>query len=214
MKKFIMITPLQPVTPTRDFLQCSRYEAVGNERLRFDKSTRFPLMAVINAYAEPNEEIRVLTVTPDTDSARIHEQQLRDELASLQEEKGFICRGVEAIPITYAGDVDTQLELFRKLLPYFEESDTLYACLTYGTKPMPIAELMAIEYAYRVVEDVAIGCLVYGELDHSAGEPAPMRIFDITSLIRLDEIVRMLAEHRVSDPINIINRILDFGEGE
>lgn len=214
MKKFIMITPLQPVTTTRDFLQCSRYEAVGNERLRFDKSTRFPLMAVINAYAEPNEEIRVLTVTPDTDSARIHEQQLRDELASLQEEKGFICRGVEAIPITYAGDVDTQLELFRKLLPYFEEGDTLYACLTYGTKPMPIAELMAIEYAYRVVEDVAIGCLVYGELDHSAGEPAPMRIFDITSLIRLDEIVRMLAEHRVSDPINIINRILDFGEGE
>ena len=214
MKKFIMITPLQPVTPTRDFLQCSRYEAVGNERLRFDKSTRFPLMAVINAYAEPNEEIRVLTVTPDTDSARIHEQQLRDELASLQEEKGFICRGVEAIPITYAGDVDTQLELFRKLLPYFEEGDTLYACLTYGTKPMPIAELMAIEYAYRVVEDVAIGCLVYGELDHSAGEPAPMRIFDITSLIRLDEIVRMLAEHRVSEPINIINRILTFGEGE
>ena len=214
MKKFIMITPLQPVTTTRDFLQCSRYEAVGNERLRFDKSTRFPLMAVINAYAEPNEEIRVLTVTPDTDSARIHEQQLRDELASLQKEKGFICRGVEAIPITYAGDVDTQLELFRKLLPYFEEGDTLYACLTYGTKPMPIAELMAIEYAYRVVEDVAIGCLVYGELDHSAGEPAPMRIFDITSLIRLDEIVRMLAEHRVSDPINIINRILDFGEGE
>ena len=214
MKKFIMITPLQPVTPTRDFLQCSRYEAVGNERLRFDGNTRFPLMAVINAYAEPNEEIRVLTVTPDTDSARIHEQQLRDELASLQEEKGFICRGVEAIPITYAGDVDTQLELFRKLLPYFEEGDTLYACLTYGTKPMPIAELMAIEYAYRVVEDVAIGCLVYGELDHSAGEPAPMRIFDITSLIRLDEIVRMLAEHRVSDPINIINRILDFGEGE
>ena len=214
MKKFIMITPLQPVTPTRDFLQCSRYEAVGNERLRFDKSTRFPLMAVINAYAEPNEEIRVLTVTPDTDSARIHEQQLRDELASLQEEKGFICRGVEAIPITYAGDVDTQLELFRKLLPYFEEGDTLYACLTYGTKPMPIAELMAIEYAYRVVEDVAIGCLVYGELDHSAGEPAPMRIFDITSLIRLDEIVRMLAEHRVSDPINISNRSLEFGEGE
>lgn len=214
MKKFIMITPLQPVTPTRDFLQCSRYEAVGNERLRFDKSTRFPLMAVINAYAEPNEEIRVLTVTPDTDSARIHEQQLRDELASLQEEKGFICRGVEAIPIAYAGDVDTQLELFRKLLPVFEEGDTLYACLTYGNKPMPIAELMAIEYAYRVVADVAIGCLVYGELDHSAGEPAPMRIFDITSLIRLDEIVRMLAEHRVSEPISIINRILDFGEGE
>lgn len=214
MKKFIMITPLQPVTAERDGLRCNRYEAVGNERLRFDKDTRFPLMAVINAYAEPNEEIRVITVTPDTDSARIHEQQLRDELASLQEEKEFVCRGVEAIPITYAGDVGIQLELFRKLLPVFEEGDTLYACLTYGNKPMPIAELMAIEYAYRVVDDVAIGCLVYGELDHSVGEPAPMRIFDITSLIRLDEIVRLLAEHRVAEPMSIINHILSFGEGE
>ena len=214
MKKFIMITPLQPVTAERDGLKCNRYEAIGNERLRFDKDTRFPLMAVINAYAERGEEIRVVTVTPDTDSAKIHEQQLRDELASLQEEKGFFCRGVEAIPITYAGDVDTQLELFRKLLPVFEEGDTLYACLTYGNKPMPIAELMAIEYAYRVVDDVAIGCLVYGELDHSAGEPAPMRIFDITSLIRLDEIVRLLAEHRVAEPMGLINHILAFGEGE
>lgn len=214
MKKFIMITPLQPVTPTRDFLQCSRYEAIGNDLLIFEKDTRFPLMSVINAYAERGEEIRVITITPVTESSRIHEQQLRDELASLQVEKGFICSGVEVIDITYAGDVDTQLELFRKLLPYFEKGDTLYACLTYGNKPMPIAELMAIEYAYRVVDDVSIGCLVYGELDHSAGNPAPMRVFDITSLIRLDEIVRMLAEHRVAEPMNIINRILDFGEGE
>lgn len=207
MKKFIMITPTHPVTPTR-------YEAAGNERLKFDGNTRFPLIAVINGYAERGEEIRVFTITPDSDFARIHEQELRDELAALHAEKGFVCRGVEAIPITYAGDVDTQLELFRKLLPCFEKGDTLYGCLTYGTKPMPIAELMAIEYAYRVVDDVAIGSLVYGELDHSAGEPAPMRIFDITSLIRLDEIVRLLAENRVAEPMRFIDRILDLGKEE
>ena len=199
MKKFIMITPTHPVTLTR-------YEAAGNERLKFDGNTRFPLIAVINAYVEPGEEIRVFTITPDTDSARIHERELRDELAALQAEyiltkKGFVCRGVEAIPITYAGDVDTQLELFRKLLPCFEKGDTLYGCLTYGTTPTAITELMAIEYAYRVVDDVAIGAIVCGDSD-------------ITSLIRLDEIVRMLAEHHVANPLRIVNSILNFGEGE
>lgn len=184
MKKFVMITPHKLIN--------QRYKIAAGEKLYTDRKVSFPLMAVINAYAEPNEEIRVITVTPDTDSARINEQQLRDELASLQEEKRFICSGVEAIPIAYAGDADIQLELFRKLLPVFEEGDTLYACLSYGNKPMTIIELMAIEYAYRVMEDVTIGCLVYGELDRNI-YPARMRVHDITSLIRLDEIVRLLA---------------------
>lgn len=203
MKKFIMITPHKE--------KCEQYEIAAGERLRLDRKTRFPLITVINAYAERGEEIRVIIVTSDTDSTRIHEQQFRDELASLQKEKGFVCHGVETIPITYAGDVDTQLELFRKMLPVFEEGDTLYACLTYGNKPMSIAEFMAIEYAYRVVEDVAIGCLIYGALDH-AFYPARMRVHDITSLIRLDEIVRLLAEHRVANPASIINHVLAFSE--
>lgn len=206
MKKFIMITPTHPVTPTR-------YEAAGNERLKFDGNTRFPLIAVINGYVESNEEIRVITITPDTDPARINEQLFIEELTALQEAKGFICcRGVETIHVDHTDDVDASLELFKNILPYFETGDTIYACMTYGTKPMSIAELMAIEYAYRVVDDVAIGSLLYGELDHSAGESAPMRIFDITSLIRLDEIVRLLAENHVSEPMRFINRILDLGD--
>jgi hypothetical protein len=52
--------------------------------------------------------------------------------------------------------VNTQIELFHKLLPVFEDGDTLYSCLTCGNKPMPIAELMTIEYACRVLKDVSI----------------------------------------------------------
>ena len=201
MKKFIMITP-----DNRNF-----ESVVVNDGSFGGVITRYPLIAVINKYVERGEEIRVITVTPDTGYARIHEQKLRGELASLQEEKGFFCRGVEVIPTTYAGDVDTSLELFRKMLPVFEAGDTLYACLTHGNKPMAIAELMALQYAYRVVDDVAIGCLVYGNLDHSV-KPALMRINNITSLIRLDEITRLLAEHRVAEPMSIIQHILAFGE--
>ena len=127
-----------------------------NELLRCGRDTHFPLMSVINAYAQPGEEIRVIAVTPQTEAALIHFRQLAEELSQLQTEKGFVCAGPEMIPLTYAGDVNTQIELFHKLLPVFEDGDTLYGCLTCGNKPMPIAELMTIEYACRVLKDVSI----------------------------------------------------------
>lgn len=232
MKKFFMITPLQPRKPF-DQLEYTKYEAVGNSKLEFHE-TRFPIMAVINGYAEKGEEIRLIAVTPETENTPYRIEQLKAELKALQEEKGFLCPygedGVDVVSLTYAGDVATQIELFHKLLPYIEDNDILYGCLTYGDKPMPIAELMAIQYGYRVLNNVSIGCLVYGEKDHSkiignkldkngkvitnkAGEPIldyASRIFDITALIRLDEIVRLLADNRVKNPLKVIEHILDL----
>ena len=214
MKKFFMITPLQPVLldsqtgeVVKDFLCSSIYQAAGNRRLMYHQKTRFPLIPVINGYAKEGEEIRVIAVTPDTKSAWHHVEQLKEELAVLQEQKKFICRGVESVRVTYAGDVETQIEIFQKLLPFVEDGDILFGCLTYGNKPMPIAELMAIQYGYRVLRNVSIGCLVYGELDHSK-EEAPMTLFDITALIQLDEIVRVLAERKVRDPRAILERLI------
>ena len=213
MKKFIMITPLQPVffsasgEVKEDLLRFSRYEAIGNSRLAYDKKTRFPLIPLINGYAREGEKIRVIALTPDTESARYHVTQLEEELRELQKEKGFECEGVEPVIVTYAGDVDTQIEIFHKLMELMEDNDVLHACLTYGNKPMPIAELMAIQYAYRALKNVSIDCLVYGEVDHSKKE-SPMCIFDITALIRLDEIVRVLAERKVADPKNLIESII------
>ena len=52
MKKFFMITPLQPVTwdevtgeITKDQLHSNIYQAEGNSRLIYDYSTRFPLIS-------------------------------------------------------------------------------------------------------------------------------------------------------------------------
>lgn len=214
MKKFFMIAPLQPVfldsetgEVIKDLLCSSIYQAAGNRKLMYQHKTRFPLIPVINGYALEGEEIRVIAVTPDTKSAWYHIEQLKEELAGLQERKKFVCRGVEPVRVTYAGDVETQIEIFQKLLPFVEDGDILYGCLTYGNKPMPIAELMAIQYGYRTLRNVSIGCLVYGELDHSR-EEAPMTLFDITALIQLDEIVRVLAERKVRDPRAILERLI------
>ena len=135
--------------------------------------------------------------------------EFRQELQELADEKEFSYgEDVITVPVRYAGDVESQLEIFKKLLPCMADGDTLFACLTYGNKPMPIAELMAIQYGYRVLEDVTIGCLVYGELDHSS-QKKEMKIFDITALIHLDELVRLLAQQKIKEPRQFLEAILD-----
>lgn len=190
------------------------YTPVGNPKLLYDKfggKTRFPIIPVINAYANAGEEIRVIAVNTHTQASEIHFRQLEDEVSALAEANGFICNGVTNVPVDYAGDVRTMVDIFRKLLDHLEDNDILYACFTYGAKPMLIAELMALQYAYRVKKNVSIGCLVYGEMDHSV-EPQQLRIFDITALIHLDETIRLLSEQGVENPLPIIDSIISIAD--
>lgn len=86
MKKFIMVTPLQPIERVKkdkanrvvtdpetgkpvmepyDSLSMDVYEPVGNPMLKYDKlngKTRFPIIPVINAYVRKNEEIEIIAV--------------------------------------------------------------------------------------------------------------------------------------------------------
>lgn len=235
MKKFIMVVPLQlverakkdvvsgrividnvsgkPVMEPVDMPKKGKYQPVGNPRLAYDKfdgMTRFPIIPVINAYAQNGDTIEVIAINTHTPSSEVHFAQLEEETAALAREKNFDCK-VTDVPVNYAGDVSTVVQVFRKLLDYLNDGDILYACFTYGVKPMPIAELMALQYAYRVKKNVSIGCLVYGEMDHSA-EPQQLRIFDITALIHLDETIRLLSERGVEDPLPIIDSIISAAD--
>ena len=207
MKKFFMITPLQPIGKLNEGI----YEAIGNKKLEYKKETRFPLIPVINGYAQEGEEIRVIAITPDVERARAHLEEFKAEVEGLQKEKKFICRGVESISVAYAGGVNTQIEIFYKMLSYMENEDTLFGCLTYGNKTMSIAELMGIQYGYRTLKNVSIECFVYGEFDHSQGI---MFINDITTLIQLDELVRVLADRRVKNPRKVISMVLGMDGDE
>jgi len=215
MKKFLMITPHQPITKEKgDLLHFSHYAPSGNRALEMEGEIRFPLLAVINAYAHAGEEIRIITVTSDLDFARTHLQQLREDVASLQAQKGFLLpKGVESVDVTYSGDASAQVEIFDKLLPYFADEDELYACLTFGIKPMSFALLSSIKYAYQMLKDVIIECLVYGGVERSdKGNVAT--IYDITALAELDEVVRMLAQTKSPTPTETMRTILGISTGK
>ena len=202
MKKFFTCVPLQPEGKLGSYF----YEPVGNELLRMDRETSFPILAAVEGYAVPGEPFRLIAVTAETEDGRRNHARLQQELASLCADRGLVCpQGAEIVAAARDERVLSHVGTFRELIDLVDDGDELFACITFGTKPQSIALRMAVQYAYRVKRNTAISCIVYGEVNRAAGTT---RIYDETALVQLDEIVRMLADRGVADPGAAIDILL------
>ena len=201
MKRFFMVTPQQP----ENGLRLQQYEAAGNSLLSYGE-THFPIIPMLNGYVEPGDSISIHTVTYDSPHCARNLEVLRQEVADLATERGFSFE-LESIEVPFDDSVQAVMHTFQLLIQRVEDDDELYACVTYGSKPMPMMMSMALRYAYQIKTNASIECVVYGQLDHSKNPPTA-RIYDITALIKLDEIVRILGEQGVSEPESLIGAVL------
>lgn len=200
MKKFIMTSPYQP----KGTLEKGNYKAADNQLLAYDMPTSFPIITAINGYVEKGENIEIITIVSEYENAEYNYGLFKKEMAELSSKKGFTYN-LKEVRVPYNNFIDTELELFGKLIECTNDNDNLYACLTYGSKPFPIVQIMALNYAYRIHNNVNIDCVVYGAKNHNNGE---MEVYDITSLIYIDETVRLMAEQKIEDPLPIIKNLL------
>lgn len=207
MKKFFTTVSLQPLP---DQLVTVSYQAVGNSRLQMDAGTSFPILTAVNGYAQPGEDFRLIAVMPDTGATRRNRDVLSAQLAGLCARRGLSCpAGVETVAAEDAQTVTAHTQTFLKLLDHVDDDDELFVCMTFGTKPLSQAMMLAMQYAYRVKRNASISCVVYGEVLRSGPPPwTSGKVYDMTALIRLDEIVHLLAQRGVSDPKAALAAIL------
>ena len=133
------------------------------------------------------------------------------QVREFEQEKNCKCI-IEEILIKNDELISTHLETFERLIEKFGDDRTqLYVCMTYGTKPIPIIELMVINYACRVLKQTSLECIVYGWYRFKTNEA---KIFDITSLFYLDEVVRNAASMNLVNPLQFIKNVLALGESE
>lgn len=209
MKKFFTGITLQVKNPLDSYV----YTAFGNEKLQMDSKTSYPIITAINGYARPDEDFRVISVMPDEQIYYRNRGFLQDELDKLCKNKGLVCtHGVEAIVVPTDQKVSTHVSTFQKLLDFVDDGDELFACMTYGTKPLSTAIMMAVQYAYRVKQNASISCIVYGAVNRPSQDPSTWtgEVYDMTALIQLDEIVHKLADCGITNPQETINRILSL----
>lgn len=200
MKTFIAFVPQQP----EGRLNESVYEPQGNPRLTYGP-TCFPIIPVINGYTDPGDEIHMILVVPDYENCRYNEQLFRKEFEALCAEKNLRCNGIDAVSVPYDDAVGTHIATFQALIDRINDNDDLHACVTFGSKPSPMVELMALRYARRIKQNTFISCIVYGQFDHMS---KTSRIYDETALCQLDDIVQTLADMGDPNPRQTLDRII------
>lgn len=206
MKKFISVMPLQP----KQNLIKSIYKAVGNEKLNCGFETAFPVITLINGFAKKDEKIEVIILRHQYANSIENYKVFEEEISSLSEKKGFSYE-LNVIDVPYDNSPSVHLNTFAKLAEQIDDEDCVNACVTYGTKPLSQVEIMAINFAYRAKRDCTIGAIVYGEFDHNEKKA---KVYDITNLFFMDEMVRTLAEHGVGEPMKAIKSLAMIDEGE
>lgn len=207
MKVFITFSPQQ----VDGSLHLAHYIPQGNDRLEYDR-TRFPIIPVINGYADPGETIRIIVLCQDYTWCRHNLGYLRQELEALFTSRGFRS-GTEdgdlfqLVEVAYDDAVSAHIDTFQKLIDVIRDGDDIHACITYGSKPAPMTELMALRYVRQFKKDTYISCIVYGQYDRDRGEN---RIYDETALVHLDDIIRVLAQTGARDPGKLLKNILEL----
>lgn len=206
MKLFITFSPRQE----EGKLHLSKYKPQGNQRLLYDEGTRFPIVPVINGYTEPGETIRVIAVCPDFKCCRRNLGYLKEELEALFARKGLVSAAADGAPfelIVVPDDdrVSSYVDTFQKLIDAIRDGDDIHACITYGNKPAPMAELMALRYARQLKKDAYVSCVVYGKYGWGGNDS---EIYDETALVHLDDIIRVLAQTGNPNPGETLKQII------
>ena len=209
MKTFICTISLQ--TKTQDGyrgLGKSVYEAKDNQRLAYEKEISFPILSVINGYAEEGERIKLLVLKQMGEGTHDNYGLFKEQLENLCQEK-HITYEENVIGISFDETAETHLKSFMDIIEHIYDEEELYACLTYGTKPIPIIQMMALNFAYRSLKGVTIECIVYGQKVWSENKTY---IYDITGLFSMDEIVHQNSRLPIRDPKQHIRNVLKLLE--
>lgn len=211
MKKFITTSPLQ------ERLSCVKYEAVDNAALQYEQETCFPVIPLMNAYTKEGDETELIVLCHKghtdrhgdyKDPSGANYQTLCKEVGELKKKKQFQY-SIRKIDMEYNECISEHLNNFVHLIEQIKDEDELYACISYGTKAVPIIEMMALNYAYRAKFNTHIGCIVYGStVFDKESKITDAKIYDMTSLFYLDEIVRKVADMKLENPLETIQQIL------
>lgn len=212
MKKFFTSVPYQK----KGELIKAIYRPVGNAKLVYEKAHSLPILNAVNNFTEKGEEIEVIFIIGENEDIKKNLGSVESSLDELVLERELKCRK-KYIYYRDSDDITVMLELYGNLIRCCDDDDEIYSCITYGTKPVPIVQMMAMRYAFHVKKNVYIGMIVYGKAHGNKQNEDSEKIFDIydmTSLFYIDDLSEKFSRMAVKDPEKILESLIFGQEGE
>ncbi len=191
MKRFITTISLQG----RDLIKTD-YIPADNPDLTCPEKISFPILLAVNNNVDEGEEIIVSPIIINAVASNNNFEIFLDELNEIASRKKFT---YSLLPIYKdLGDtIDDMIKLFSKLIDTISDYEDIYACITYGTKPISVLTIMALNYAYKIKENVQIKNIVYGLHDW---EKRQSFAYDVTPLFFIDSAINSLAKLNLKHP--------------
>lgn len=210
MKKFITYVPMQTGTN----LLKGRYVSLENKKLNMSKEVIFPVECIINGYSDHDEQIMLIALLEKGNVDCEDNLKLMQERISNVTDTKNIKVIIKKVYISPEETIENHLITFKNIISLLEDGDELFSCITFGTKPTPIIQMMALNFAYKNLKNVTIGVVAYGKVNREHNKPVSYFIYDITALFFMNNIVDTLSALNADDAFNKIEKILLLGEDD
>jgi hypothetical protein len=145
-----------------------KYNAINNN-LKYEDMTSFPIIPLLNSYAEKDDEILIYIImtTDKNNNCRKNLQLLKEELKELSIKNNIDFNITGIIETPHEETKSSHINLFKNIIKIFDGSQ-VYADLTYATKITPIIMFMALNYAEKSKKGT-VKAMVYGKYTHDGG---------------------------------------------
>ena len=155
------------------------------ERAEAPTATCFPIVQVMRDTLEPGDTVRLLAIRQENADTARNYQRLLEELAQL----GIAEAQVELVPLPEDQRPETLIGLCRDLVDALPQVTRVYACITYGSKSIPVVTLTALSCAEATHTELEVGGIYYGEVKRRDGRTESASLNDVTVLYQLSGLV-------------------------
>lgn len=167
------------------------------ERAEAPTATCFPIVQVIRDTLEPGDTVRLLAIRQENvDTARNY-QRLLEELAQL----GIAEAQVELVHLPEDQRPETLIGLCRDLVDALPQVTRVYACITYGSKSIPVVTLTALSCAEATHTELEVGGVYYGEVKRENGKVVGARLYEMSALYQLAGLVGTMRDSKTAEEV-------------
>ena len=169
--------------------------------------TSFPIIPIIKEYMGRAEDVKVIAIRTENNDVKDNFEAFLAELAELKIQEDQ----VEAISIEENQNKTIGFSALMQIIDEIPEDSLVYADITYGTKPMSVIILYAMNFIEKL-KDAEVAGIYYGELprDKGVSKWEKAKLYDLTAFKYLSDVIEQLNGLAISDPRTALKNIIDM----
>lgn len=208
IKTFVTTIPMQ----TGQGLTKGVYEPQGNLLFTRDNMpVSFPIIPIMREFHREDKEfepIQIIVVCTENEACKTNLQKFAQELA----EAGIRKYELRIIYHEENQSMNQQMKLLMNLVQEIPERSQIYADVTFGTKPMSMLLLCAMNMIESLKETEVAG-IFYGEIVRETRDEKSFekerRIYDMTSYKLILDVVSDIKNMNVEQPYEWLRSIIE-----